>query len=699
VSRVPMTGPRPRWAAQLAVAALLGSLVLVTPARAEAPAAEPATDGVHRIPPPSATLVQPEGALDSVSAIVVTDGRAEVVTREADPSEIAAVKAELRALPGVVDVSVDMPVAVTADPGRSSQWSLDDLGISLLPPGTPDGAGLLVAVLDSGVDAAHEDLVGRVRCDLGADFATDAATADPAGTGCVDPHGHGTHVAGQIAASVGNGVGIEGISRAEIMPIRVLAADGNGTSATVSQGITDAVDKGADVINMSLGGPYASAYDTAVQYAVDHGVVVVVSAGNNRLTGNTVNYPAASPGAIAVAATDNTRTSASFSYSGPTNFISAPGYSVLSTQSGGGYVYRSGTSMAAPHVAGIVARYLQAHPTSTPTQVRTALRATADDLEAPGFDNNTGYGLVDPYELLAATVPGAPATVTAQARNAGALVSWSAAAANGSPVSRYTVTASPGGATATTTGATSVLVPGLANGTGYSFTVTATNWVGTGAASAPSGVVVPDTTDPVERYVTKVYADLFGRQPDSSGLTSWAGSLRQGTAYGAVANSITYSREFRSGLINGSYQRYLGRSADAAGLNGWLTEMDRGMHIEGMQAGFIASPEFYAQAGGDPRQWVANLYLTVLGRPAGAAEIDAWTARLAQGASRQGVAIGFLYSREHLTEVVNGYYVDLLRRSIDPSGARSWVDAIQAGARDEEIIAGIVSSAEYRANA
>jgi hypothetical protein len=288
--------------------------------------------------------------------------------------------------------------------------------------------------------------------------------------------------------------------------------------------------------------------------------------------------------------------------------------------------------------------------------------------------------------------------VSAQARNGSALVSWAAAAANGSPVREYRVTASPGGATATTTGATSLVVPGLANGTAYMFTVTATNWAGTGPASPLSNVAIPSPLTETELYVTKVYADLFNRPPDPAGLRYWSTALNRRTPYGAVANSITYSREFRGGLITESYLRYLGRPPEPAGLEGWLGEMDRGLHIERMQSGFIASPEFFAQAGGSNRQWVANLYHTVLGRAAAVSEIDAWERRILGGASRQGVALGFLYSTEHLTEVVNGYYLDLLRRPIDPAGARGWVLAIQAGARDEEIIAGIVSSLEYRAN-
>ena len=679
---------------------LLGSALDVPPAHAE-PVGEEEGAGTIEVPqvaPDPTSVVPADDPVESVSAIVIADGRADVVTRLASPDDIAAVTAELQAIPGAVDVAVDVPVALAAsDPLRAQQWGLDDMEIDVLPAGAPDGSGVVVAVLDTGVRATHEDLLGQVRCELGADFALDAATADPTGRGCVDPNGHGTHVAGQISAGSSNGVGISGVSRASIMPVRVLATDGTGTSATVAQGVIHAVDNGADVINMSLSGPYSSSYDAAVRYAEDRGVVVVAAAGNNRQTGNAVNYPAASPGAIAVAATDTQRRSAPFSYTGPTNFVSAPGVSVLSTESTGGYVYRSGTSMAAPHVAGIVARYLGAHPGTAPAAIRSALQNTAVDIESPGFDNNTGYGLIDAYALLIGPrqVPGAPSAVAGRSRNAAALVSWSPAEANGGTVTAYTVTASPGGATATTS-ATSTLLPGLTNGTAYTFTVNATNALGAGPSSAPSSGVIPTPLDDVERYVVQVYNDLFARNPDPSGQSTWSTALNSGTPYGAVANGITYSTEFRSGLISATYQRYLGRTADPTGLADWLFAMSRGVHIQHMQAGFIASREFYLRAGGTDRLWVESLYQSVLGRTAGRSEVDNWVASLRSGASHYGVALGFLISTEHLTTVVDGYYVSLLRRHIDPSGQRSWVTAIQRGSRVEEIIASIVSSVEYR---
>lgn len=214
------------------------------------------------------------------------------------------------------------------------------------------------------------------------------------------------------------------------------------------------------------------------------------------------------------------------------------------------------------------------------------------------------------------------------------------------------------------------------------------------AVAAPQAL--PDVDANVRAYVTQVYRDLFDRAPDPAGLDTWTTSLLSGVAYGSVANSITSSTEYRSRLITAAYQTYLGRTPDLSGLQFWLAQMTGGRHIEQMQSGFIASEEFYARGGGSVRGWVALLYQTVLGRSAGASEVEWWVSAIAGGMDRAGVALGFLYSTEHLTTVVDGYYVHLLGRHIDPSGTATWVGLIQFGHRDEEIIAGIVSSDEYR---
>ena len=204
---------------------------------------------------------------------------------------------------------------------------------------------------------------------------------------------------------------------------------------------------------------------------------------------------------------------------------------------------------------------------------------------------------------------------------------------------------------------------------------------------------------PVQRYIIRVYSDLFNRAPDPAGLTTWTNALSTGTPRVAVANAITSSAEYRSGLIAGSYQHYLGRLPDPAGLTFWLGKMSSGWTISQMESGFIASNEYYAKAGSTGGGWVTQLYADVLGRTAAPSEVAFWTGQLASGASRSQVAMGFLLSTERLSTVVNGYYQHLLGRALDPTGQAYWVGILQAGGRNEAIIGGIIASDEYYAMA
>ena len=198
-----------------------------------------------------------------------------------------------------------------------------------------------------------------------------------------------------------------------------------------------------------------------------------------------------------------------------------------------------------------------------------------------------------------------------------------------------------------------------------------------------------------ERYVTRVYMDLFHRAPDAAGLQAWVTALNAGTPRVQVANAITYSNEYRTSLITEVYGWYLGREPEPAGLADWLAAMQSGVTISIMESGFIASDEYYAAAGSTSAGWVDALYMDVLNREAAQSEIDSWVSALAAGASRRQVSMGFLLSTERLNTVVAGYYWELLDRDVDAAGQASWVRILQAGGRDEAIVGGIIASDEY----
>ncbi len=291
----------------------------------------------------------------------------------------------------------------TNDALRPQQWAFNAVDFEGAWK-VSNGAGITVAVVDTGVLGSHEDLAGSVL--PGLDLAADASTYDHAGNGEVDPAGHGTHVAGIIAAHANNGVGIAGAAPGvKILPVRVLDASGSGSSSDVAEGIIWAADHGARVINLSLGGGPSSGMQVAIQYARSKQIVTFAAAGNAYQDGDLPTYPAAYPEAIAVAAIDSNLQHAYFSNTGSYVDLAAPGNLIWSTYGQGHsqYALMSGTSMATPYATATAALVLGEDPQLSADALIHDLTASASDLGAPGRDDTFGYGLINPRgaQLLA----------------------------------------------------------------------------------------------------------------------------------------------------------------------------------------------------------------------------------------------------------------------------------------------------------
>lgn len=304
-------------------------------------------------------------------------------------------------LPAVVGI---LPPVTGPDPLAPQQWGLRATRAQEAWAITRATPGQVVAVIDSGVDYNHLDLAGKVI--KGYDWVDeDADPADP-----VLNFSHGTHVAGIIAADTDNGLGVASVApNARILAIRVLGADNRGYHSDIASGIVEAADKGAQVINLSLGGSASSTtLRDAVAYAAGKGVFLACATGNEAA--HAIAYPAAYPGCFAVGATTSRDERASFSNTGPEIDLVAPGDGILGLAPPQLYASANGTSMATPFVAGAAA--LLSSRGSGPLEIASRLRASAIDLGPVGWDAATGSGRLDIAAALGTpSTPAAPVPV------------------------------------------------------------------------------------------------------------------------------------------------------------------------------------------------------------------------------------------------------------------------------------------------
>ena len=247
-----------------------------------------------------------------------------------------------------------------------------------------------VAVIDTGVDLDHSYLKNRITSN-GFDLVDKDSVAD-------DGNGHGTHVAG-IIADCTNGLNVK------ILPVRVLNSDGVGYSSTIAQGIRQAANNGADVINLSLGGEKSNYIDSAVKYAVEEkDVIVCVASGNGDARNNPVDTKDISPAncneAIVVGAIDNAGKIASFSNYGSSVDVVAPGVDIFSAYKNGSYAKLSGTSMATPHIAATAAMFRLSNENLSPEEIEELIKDYCKDLGAIGRDNTYGHGVVNMYNAI-----------------------------------------------------------------------------------------------------------------------------------------------------------------------------------------------------------------------------------------------------------------------------------------------------------
>ncbi|MBK9740813.1 MAG: S8 family serine peptidase [Actinobacteria bacterium] len=434
------------------------------------------------------------------------------LSRPVTEAAARSIAAELAQFAKVTSAEPDLVMTAAATQDPVPAWGLDRIDQRSLPISdsytySTTGAGVTAYVVDSGIRASHVEVAGRVR--NGVDEVLD-------GNGTDDCNGHGTHVAGTLA---GETFGVA--KEAELVPVRVLGCSGSGTASALISGLQWVVadhDEGVPaVLNLSLGfGAVLTSVDSVVKSVVADGITVVIASGNAG-TDACRSSPGGVPEAITVNATGDVGSTgveaasdarASFSNYGECTDIYAPGVQIRSAWSDSDVATStvSGTSAAAPHVAGAAARVLEAHPDYSPAQVWAVLASAATPIPESGLASDPAWLVFTGSSSVSAAdaAPEALTSVRAVSGDGSLRVSWSEPADGGSPITGYSAilfSELNGGNVVglpCTTEALTCTFDGLTNGATYFAAVTASNDVGTSPASSPraAGIPIAPTTRP-----------------------------------------------------------------------------------------------------------------------------------------------------------------------------------------------------------
>jgi len=406
---VPMRSPEDPVRRAILISTFSLLLLLLTSPAAQAPVAtgtptvQPETHPAY-VPGELIVGLKPNSSrdgLDLLQGMNLMEGNAELdslhtVVVEVTPGQEEVALQELLSDPAVLFAEYNYYIHAALVPDDPLYSDTDHYGPRRIQAEsawdiTTGSSSVIVAVLDSGIDAMHTEFSGRLM--TGYDFVDDDWEPD-------DEHGHGTHVTGIIAATGNNATGMAGMDwHARILPLRVLDETGWGTVDDLAAALIYAADQGADVINMSVGGSFqSSTLQQASYYAYRKGAAQFASSGNGGA--GTVLTPANYPWVMAVGATTRIDQRAALSNYGPELDIMAPGVNILSAYLSGGYQSLSGTSFSCPFAAGTAALLASQALFDTPDEIYYALRNTALDIGDAGFDNRTGYGLLQAADAL-----------------------------------------------------------------------------------------------------------------------------------------------------------------------------------------------------------------------------------------------------------------------------------------------------------